>query len=93
MIFICIKNRACEKTRLPLKTHNLRFNSAVGAAECDRRIEPEKETDLKYLIRRFHSAARPPIITAEFIPRTGEKTAVSFGGFVTADQTAETNPR
>jgi hypothetical protein len=32
-------------------------------------------------------------MTAEFNPRTGEKTAVSFGGFVTADQTAEHNPR
>ena len=85
MIFICIKNRACEKTKLPLKTLNRRFHSAVEAAESDRRIEPEKETDLKYLNRRFHSAARPQIITAEFILRTGEKTAVSFGGFETAE--------
>ena len=85
MIFICIKNRACEKTKLPLETLNRLFHSAVGTAESDRRIEPEKETDLKYLIRRFHSAARPPIITAEFILRTGEKTAVSFGGFETAE--------
>ena len=38
-------------------------------------------------------AARPQIITVEFILRTGEKTAVSFGGFVTADQTAESDPR
>ena len=78
---------------MPLVSLNLRFHSAVGTAESDRRIEPEKETDLKYLNRRFHSAARPQIITAEFIPRTGEKTAVSFGGFVTADQTAESDPR
>ena len=85
MIFICIKNRACEKTKLPLETLNRRFHSAVMAAECDRRIEPEKETDLKYLIRRFHSAARPRIITAEFILRTGEKTAVSFDGFETVE--------
>ena len=85
MIYIVIKNRACEKTRLPLKTLNLRFHSAVGAAESDRRIEPEKETDLKYLIRRFHSAARPPIITVEFILRPGEKTAGSFDGFETAE--------
>ena len=76
MIYIVIKNRACEKTRLPLKTLNRRFHSAVGATESDRGIEPEKETDLKYLIRRFHSAARSPIITAEFILRTREKTAV-----------------
>ena len=85
MIFICIKNRACEKTKMPLNALNRRFHSAVRAAECDRRIEPEKETDLKYLIRRFHSAVRPRIITAEFILRTGEKTAVSFGGFETAE--------
>ena len=85
MIYIVIKNRACEKTRLPLKTLNRRFYSAVGAADCDRRIEPENETDRKYLIRRFHSAARPPIITIEFILRTGEKTAVSFGGFETVE--------
>ena len=48
-------------------------------------IKTQKETDLKYLIRRFHSAARPPIITVEFILRTGEKTAVSFGGFETTE--------
>ena len=88
-----IKKQGMSKDNFALETHNRRFHSAVGAAESDRRIEPEKETDLKYLIRRFHSVARPPIITAEFILRTGEKTTVSFGGFVTADQTAETDPR
>ena len=56
MIFIFIKNRACEKTKLPLNALNPRFHSAVRAAECDSRIEPENETDLKYLIPRFHSA-------------------------------------
>ena len=69
MIFICIKNRACEKTKMPLNARNPRFHSAVRAAECDRRIEPENETDLKDLIPRFHSAARPRIITAEHNPR------------------------
>ena len=74
MIYIVIKNRACEKTKLPLKALNRRFHSVVGTAEYDRRIEPEKETDLKYLIRLFHSAARPQIITAEFVPReAGDK--------------------
>ena len=69
MIFICIKNRACEKTKMPLNALIPRFHSAVGAAECGSGIEPENETDLKYLIPRFHSAARPRIITAEFILR------------------------
>ena len=66
MIFIGIKNRACEKTKLPLKTHDLRFHSAVVAAERNRRISPE---------------------------RGRGQSAVSFGGFVTADQTAESDPR
>ena len=66
MIFIGIKNRACEKTKLPLKTHDLRFHSAVVAAERNRRMSPE---------------------------RGRGQSAVSFGGFVTADQTAESDPR
>ena len=100
MIFICIKNRACEKTKMPLNALNRRFHSAVRAAECDSGIEPENETDLKYLIPRFHSAVsfrgqaadhnrrtQPEIINA-----SGVKRRFQIRGQA-ADLTAESDQR
>ena len=65
-VFIETKNRAGEKSFLPLKTHDRRFHSAVGAAELNRRIETREPG--------FHSA-------------------LSFGGYISTDQTAVLDPR
>ena len=64
-VFIETKNRAGEKSFLPLKTHDRQFNSAVGAAELNRRIETQEPG--------FHSA-------------------LSFGGYITADHNCRFGP-
>ena len=85
-VFIEAKNWLCEKTRLHLKLIDQRFQSAA---------RPQNETS-EWVPREagkhrlFHSAATDRRSNRQIAPdKNRGATTVSFGGFGTADQTAE----
>ena len=85
-VFIEANKWLSEKTRLPLKLTDRRFHSAARPQNVTAEWLPREAGEL----RLFHSAATDRRSNRRMAPdKNMGATTVSFGGFGTADQTAE----
>ena len=85
-VFIEANKWLCEKTRLPLKLTDQRFQSAARSQNETAEWVPREAGEH----RLFHSAAIDRRSNRRIgLDKNRGPTTVSFGGFGTADQTAE----